>query len=81
MDFMSRDEDGIGSLYEMRKRIKYIVKIPGLDKRIYCPTMSAVESALQRHGIVYSKWQLYRHFKRTDDFDEPKLQGAIIMKA
>jgi len=81
MDFLSCDEDGIGKVYEIRKRIKYIVKIPGVEKRIYCPTMTTVESSLKRHGILYSKWQLYRLLKRDNNLDEPKLQGALITKA
>ena len=82
LDFMSSDEDGIGSLYEIRKKIKYIVTVPGVERRIYCPNAKTVATALKRHGIEFTMWQLYRYLKRPSDAEavEPKLMGATVTK-
>jgi len=81
LDFMSCDEDGIGSLYQIRKKIKYVITIPGVERRVYAPNAKAAESAFMRHGIDFSMWQIYRYFKRGGTEEEPKLMGATIRKA
>ena len=70
-----------GELYALKKRIKYVVHVPNKETPIYCPSAEAVESCLDRHGIKFSMWQLYRHLKRAPGYVEPKLRGARVRRA
>ena len=55
-----RDEQ----LYQVTKKIKYVVKnLPGRRDVVHCPTGDSVSTVLKEHGIVMSKWQIYRYIR------------------
>ena len=75
-------EDGNVSVWNFKKKVKYIVHVPG-ERDIPCVNASHVAQALRSHGRRWSASDTYNYF---DDKRAPahrnrgRLQGATIEK-
>jgi hypothetical protein len=75
--------------YQIKKKAKFKVTIPGRDAPIYCHNATGVSIALKEHGRNYSVTNVYNLFWRRKGSDEDvykrhrskkKLNGATIEK-
>jgi hypothetical protein len=82
------DNDGM-YVYQIKKKAKFKVTIPGRDAPIYCHNATGVSIALKEHGRNYSVTNVYNLFWRRKGSDEDvykrhrskkKLNGATIEK-
>ena len=87
-----RTHHGGGSgmyVYQIKKKAKFKVTIPGRDAPIYCHNATGVSIALKEHGRNYSVTNVYNLFWRRKGSDEDvykrhrskkRLNGATIEK-
>jgi len=70
-------------LYEIRKKIKYIVQIPGRTEPITCPNAQSCSTVLKEHGREFSKYDVY-NLLATNRAEKGRniirLRGATIQK-
>jgi hypothetical protein len=85
---MGFDNDGM-YVYQIKKKAKFKLTIPGRDVPIYCHNASGVSTALKEYGRNYSVTDVYNLFWRRKGSDEDvykkhrskkRLNGATIEK-
>jgi len=79
-----RVTDTGGGLYEIRKKIKFILKLPEDEHRevVHCISVSNVVEALQNFGRDVTKTDIYNYFSenRGNGNFLQRLKGAEITK-
>ena len=71
------------SFYQIKKKGKYRVFIPEIDKWIVCPNVNCVHQVLQAHGRIFSVHDCYNYLatnRATAGKHLTRLSNAIIEK-
>ena len=78
-----RFEDDGPVLYEIRKKIKYLVRIPGRSEPITCPNAQSCSTVLREHNRDFSKYDVYNLLaenRAVKGRNIIRLRGATIEK-